>query len=128
MMHGQQNIKLVPMFGSKLLQTKEAGFYEMTPVFYTTQQLTLTKEDHNLRICHNEHLKNELANGHLKQTTHLTILSSSNYVLSVWRVGKARDVVEVALLFHDVRLTLPLPYQQLSQANAAQGHPVSSAV
>ena len=66
--------------------------------------------------------------GHPKQTAHLTVLPPSNYVLSVWRVGKARDVVEVALLFHDVCFTLPLPYQQLSQANTAQGHPVSSAV
>jgi hypothetical protein len=127
MMHSQQNIKLVPTFGSKLLQTKAAGFSEITPVFCTTQHLTLTK-DPNLNICHNEHLKHELANGHPKQTAHLTILPSSNYVLSVWRVGKARDVVEVALLFHDVCLTLPLPYQQLSQANTAQGHPVSSVV
>ena len=100
----------------------------MTPVFRTTQHLTITKEDHNLNICNNENLKHEVANGHPKQTAHLTILPSSNYVLSVWRVGNARDVVEVALLFHDVRFTLPLPHQQLSQANTAQGHPVSSAV
>jgi hypothetical protein len=59
-MHSQQNIKLLAMFG----QTKAEGFSEITPVFCTTQHLTLTKEDHNLNICHNGHLKHELANGH----------------------------------------------------------------
>jgi hypothetical protein len=61
-------------------------------------------------------------------TAHLAILPSSDYILSIWRVSKACHIVEVALLFHDVCFTLPLPHQQLPQANTPQSNPVPSTV
>jgi hypothetical protein len=67
-------------------------------------------------------------NGISKIYAHLAILSSSDYVLTIWRVSEACHIVEVALLFHDICLTLPLPHQQLTQANTSQSNPVSSAV
>lgn len=61
-------------------------------------------------------------------TAHLAILPSSDYILSIWRVCKACHIVEVALLFHDVCFTLPLPHQQLPQANTTQSNPVPCTV
>ena len=46
--------------------------------------------------------------------THLPIIPSRGYILPIRGIGQSGHVVEVTLLFKDVRLTLPFPDQQLA--------------
>ena len=57
--------------------------------------------------------------------THLPVISTSGYGLTVRTVCQSIHVEEVALLLEDIGLRLPLPHQQLTQATAPKRQPLS---
>ena len=56
---------------------------------------------------------------------YLGILCTSDYELSIRGVFQAGHIVEMSLLFENVRLALPFPHDELSQSLAAQRQPVA---
>ena len=61
-------------------------------------------------------------------SSHLSITATRHNVLSVGAVIQTLHATEVTLLLENIRLTLPLPHEQLSHSRTPQSNPVPGPV